>query len=95
MTLSAQWNENNDTITVRTTYGPITNEVREDTGHVRSFWGQLGHVLAAAEGKTRGQVAYERYREHVGGVGLAHGDPLPTWEENEQKYRDAWEHAAG
>lgn len=37
-------------IVVRTTYGPITNEVTEDAGHVRSFHAQLGRVLDEAEG---------------------------------------------
>lgn len=82
-------------ITVSVTYGPVSVDVVEDRGHLRSFWGQLGRLIGEADGKEPGQRAYERYREHVGGVGLAHGDPLPGWEENEQKYRDAWAHAEG
>lgn len=82
-------------ITVRTIYGPVTSMITEDAGHLRGFWSQLGRLLNEVEGKSPGQRAYERYREHVGGVGLVHGDSLPTWEENDQKYRDAWEHAAG
>jgi hypothetical protein len=93
MTLHAT--HQNGKVTVHTTYGPVSSQVTEDAGHARAFHQQLGRLLAEAEGKTPGQRAYERYREHVGGVGLAHGDPLPAWEENGQKYRDAWEHAAG
>lgn len=34
-----------DKVIVRTTYGPVTNEVVEDVGHVRSFHTQLGNLL--------------------------------------------------
>ena len=36
-------------IVVRTTYGPVTNEVEEDIGHVRSFWTHLGQLLDLIE----------------------------------------------
>jgi hypothetical protein len=36
-------------IVVRTTYGPITNEVTEDLGHVKSFWTQLGQLIEQLE----------------------------------------------
>lgn len=94
MTLHAT-RDPHDTVKVHMTYGPVTAAVTEDPGHARSFHGQLGRVLDQIEEKEPGQRAYERYREHVGGTGLATGAPLPTWEDNEQKYRDAWAHAAG
>lgn len=36
-------------IVVRTTYGPILNEVTEDIGHVKHFWGQLGRLIEELE----------------------------------------------
>lgn len=58
MTLSAQRQERHpntpdttpERIVVRTTYGPITNEVVEDVGNVRSFHTQLGKLLDEVEG---------------------------------------------
>lgn len=82
-------------VTVQATYGPVTFKITEDAGHLRVFWSQLGRLINEVEGKSAGQRAYERYREHAGGVALTNGDPLPAWEENDQKYRDAWDHAAG
>jgi hypothetical protein len=37
-------------IVVRTTYGPVTNEVTEDIGHVKHFHEQLGRLIAELEG---------------------------------------------
>lgn len=39
-------------IVVRTTYGPITNEVTEDIGHVKSFWAQLGRLIEQIENEN-------------------------------------------
>lgn len=36
-------------IVVRTTYGPITNEVTEEVGYLRHFWGELGRLLDELE----------------------------------------------
>ncbi len=36
-------------IVVRTTYGPILNEVTEDIGHVKSFHAQLGQLIDQIE----------------------------------------------
>ena len=52
MTLSAQQGQPTSyskTIVVRTTYGPVTNEVCEDLGHVKSFWTQLGQLIETME----------------------------------------------
>jgi hypothetical protein len=38
-------------IVVRTTYGPITNEVTEDIGHVKHFHEQLGRLIEELESK--------------------------------------------
>lgn len=38
-----------DQVTVRTTYGPVVNEVTEDVGHVRAFWSDLGRLLEEIE----------------------------------------------
>lgn len=49
MTLSAQRVEGTQDVIVRTTYGPVMNEVREAGGHVRSFHTQLGRLLDELE----------------------------------------------
>jgi hypothetical protein len=50
MTFTAQQSvSNNRIVDVRVTYGPITINVAEDIGHLRSFWGDLGRVLDSAE----------------------------------------------
>ena len=83
MTLVANRDERDpNTVIVRTTYGPVTNEVREDIGHVRSFWVQLGRVLHAPEDRAR--AGYERYREHAG------GDPLPGFDDQDEEVRAHW-----
>lgn len=59
MTLVAQRQERHpntpdstpERVVVRTTYGPITNEVVEDVRHVRSFHTQLGNLLDELESK--------------------------------------------
>ena len=38
-------------IVVRTTYGPIVNEVTEDLGHIKSFHTQLGQLIEQLEAK--------------------------------------------
>lgn len=45
MTLTASRGRGTGQVIVRTTYGPVTNEVNEDRGHVRSFHTQLGQLL--------------------------------------------------
>ena len=57
MTLSAQRQKRHpnapatepERIIVRTTYGPVTNEVVEDLGHVKSFHAQLGQLIEQIE----------------------------------------------
>jgi hypothetical protein len=57
MTLTAQRAERHpntpettpERIVVRTTYGPITNEVTEDIGHVKSFHAELGRLIEELE----------------------------------------------
>ena len=57
MTLSAQRADRHpnapdsmpERIIVRTTYGPVTNEVVEDIGHVKSFHEQLGRLIQSIE----------------------------------------------
>jgi len=89
MTLVANRDERDPKlIVVRTTYGPITNEVREDEGHVRSFWGQLGRVLHTPEDRAR--AGYERYREHAGGVSKFTGDELPAFDDQDEEVRAHW-----
>ena len=41
--------------------------------------------------ETPGRVAYEAYRDTVGGVSLATGDPLPDFEDLSAPIRAAWE----
>lgn len=44
--------------------------------------------------KTLGQVAFEAYREKVGGQ-TYDGKPIPLWGELSERIRQAWEVAAG
>jgi hypothetical protein len=44
--------------------------------------------------KSLGQIAYEAYFENSGGLSLVSCQPLPTWNEQRQQIRDAWEAAA-
>ena len=44
--------------------------------------------------KTLGQVGYEAYRAHTGGVSLASGQPIPEWDQLKAEIQAAWE-AAG
>lgn len=55
MTLSAQQGKpttHGKTVIVRTTYGPVTNEVVEDLGHVKNFWADLGRLIEQIENET-------------------------------------------
>lgn len=44
--------------------------------------------------KTIGQIAYEAYAAHSGGCSLISGEPLPSWDEQREDIRDAWQAAA-
>jgi hypothetical protein len=89
MTLVANRDERDPKlIVVRTTYGPITNEVREDAGHVEAFHRQLGRVLKSPEDRAR--AGYERYREHAGGVSKFTGDALPAFDDQDEEIRGHW-----
>lgn len=44
--------------------------------------------------RSYGQIAYEVYRAHTGGVSLATGAPIPQWEQLPTPIQSAWE-AAG
>jgi len=33
---------------------------------------------------------YEAYRDHTGGVSLASGQPIPTWDDMREDVKDAW-----
>jgi hypothetical protein len=49
-------------------------------------------VVAAAEGKTPGQRAYERYAGHTDGRSLVSGEALPEWAVLGDDIKAAWEH---
>lgn len=44
--------------------------------------------------KTLGQVGYEAYRAHTGGLSLASGLPIPEWDSLNDEIKEAWEIAA-
>ena len=44
--------------------------------------------------RTPGQIGYEAYRNHTGGISLASGRPIPEWDKLTGAIREAWE-AAG
>lgn len=62
---------------------------------------EMNHPRAQAEalfesgmaGITKGQVAYERYRLHQGGVAF-NGRPIPHWADVRADIRAAWEDVA-
>lgn len=95
MTLTASRDEREPAnIRVRTTYGPVTNEVVEAEGHVASFWSQLGRLLAQnpAHAEARARAAYERYMHHC----EATGETLSSgwsWEGLDQAGREHWTEA--
>lgn len=43
---------------------------------------------------TFGQMAYEAYRAHTGGISLASGQPIPNWAALKPAIRAAWETSA-
>jgi hypothetical protein len=92
MTLSASWEGTaKDQVTVRTTYGPVTNLVTEDRGHVASFWNELGRLLAQhpehREAMAKG--GYQRYAQHAGYVSVR-GEELPEWDDAKEDVREHW-----
>ncbi len=40
--------------------------------------------------KSYGQTAYDAYFKFSDGKSLISGTPLPTWEDQDQRIRDAW-----
>ena len=79
---------------VRTTYGPVTNEVVEHPSHARSFAGQLGALCDDVEGRApAAQRAYEAYVTSCGGKSVR-GDDLPGWDDQSPELRGHWEAAA-
>jgi hypothetical protein len=86
MTLHAT--RDGEKVTVHTTYGPITNQVTEDAGHVENFHRQLGNLLKSPEDRARD--GYERYREHAGGVSKFTGDPLPAFDDQDDEIKSHW-----
>lgn len=42
-------------------------------------------------GQTFGQIGYEAYRNHTGGISLASGQSIPEWDSLRQDIRDAWD----
>jgi hypothetical protein len=44
--------------------------------------------------RSLGQVAYEAYRNHTGGVSLVSGAKIPEWQELNVEIKAAWNAAA-
>lgn len=96
MTVFAKQNERDPKqVDLQVTSGPVSVTVTEYAQHLRSVWGQLGHLIAEAEGTTTGKRAYDRYREHAGGVSLVSGEQLPEFEDLSEDIQSAWHHSAG
>ena len=51
MTFWAGTADDGKQVDVHVTYGPININVREDPGHLRSFWSELGRLLSEMEAK--------------------------------------------
>jgi hypothetical protein len=98
MTLFASRSEGKGAVTVHCNYGPITFEVTEDPGHLRSFWGELGRMLNQAEHGTEAETARVRaafgaYCESTGGLNVR-GEEVPAWEDLGGPVQEAWRAAA-
>jgi hypothetical protein len=93
MTLMARKSDDGKSVVVRTTYGPITNEVTEDPGHLRSFWGELGRLLREIEhgpdAPEPAQLAFEAYARHANGANVFGGD-IPPWDEAGDDVQEHW-----
>jgi hypothetical protein len=48
-----------ESLTIRTTYGPVTNEVDEHVNHLRSFWHDLGRYLDIVDGELKAKAEAE------------------------------------
>jgi hypothetical protein len=97
MTFMAHMSGGGKKIVVRTTYGPVTIEVEEDPGHVRSFWGELGRLLREIEhgpdAPEPARTAFAAYCESTGGLNVR-GEQVPPWEELGEPVQEAWRAAA-
>lgn len=49
MTFVANVSEDGKHVNVGVTHGPVTIQVTEDPGHLRSFWSELGRTLDEVE----------------------------------------------
>jgi hypothetical protein len=66
------------------TYGPITAAGEENSGHLLSFWHELGRLVAVQDNEKRAQAGWQRYAAH-------HTDgPVPTWEGLHEEERQHW-----
>lgn len=93
MTFMARKSGGGKNIVVRTTYGPVTIEVEEEPGHVRSFWGELGTLLREIEhgpdAPEPAQLAFEAYARHASGANVFGGD-IPPWDEAGDAVQSHW-----
>jgi len=62
MTMWAQ-REGKTGVKISTTYGPIRNEVTEDVGHLRQFWGELGRLIEAVEAEQKAEATPPRVKD--------------------------------
>jgi hypothetical protein len=97
MTFMAHKSGGGKNIVIRTTYGPVTIEVEEEPGHVRSFWGELGRLLREIEhgpdAPEPAQLAFGAYVESTGGLNVR-GEQVPDWEDLGEGVQEAWRAAA-
>ena len=47
------------------------------------------------ESRTLGEIGYEAYRSHTGGISIISGQPIPEWSALRAEIREAWEAGAG
>jgi hypothetical protein len=94
MTFIASRHADGQNVIVRTTYGPVTNEVVEHPSHARSFAGQLGALCDEIEGRApAAERAYAAYVVSCGGKSVR-GEDLPGWDDLAPEVRGHWEAAA-
>lgn len=88
MTLHATRDPQRGTVTVHTTYGPVTCQVTEHEQHAALFAQALLRLLPDFTA-SRAEAGYVKYVAHCGGVSV-HGDVLPAWDEQDEKIRQHW-----
>jgi hypothetical protein len=80
-------------VTVHTTYGPVTNAITEEAGHVAHFHAQLGSLLGddklnVKTPEQRAREGHARFAASVDATGEV--SPQPAFDEQPEEIRNHW-----